>query len=194
MSAPLLSIAKRQQEIRRGRCARERVARRRGRRILRTARAVGLRQDHADALHRGFRIAGRRSDYIERRRSFRRAALSATGEHDVPVLCAVSASRCFRKHRLRSAPAGRDESRDRRARRRIARDDAAFGLWPSKNRRAVGRTEAARRAGAGARAAPQNAAARRAARRARSQAARGDAVSAQGNPTADADELRHRHP
>ena len=54
------------------------------------ARRIGLRQDHAAAHARRLRDAELRPDLHRRRGHDRRAAVRAAGQHDVPVLRAVS--------------------------------------------------------------------------------------------------------
>ena len=76
------------------------------RRILRAARPLGLRQDHAAAPARGPRDAGRGPRAARRRGSRFGAAASAAGQHDVPELRAVSPSRCRAQRGVR-AQAGR---------------------------------------------------------------------------------------
>ena len=63
-----------------------------GRRVLRFARSLGLRQDHAVAPARRLRDAERRPHPARRRGHRRGAAASPAGQHDVPELRAVSAS------------------------------------------------------------------------------------------------------
>ena len=78
-------------------------ARYRARRILRAARAVGLRQDDAAAHARGLRDADSGPHPARRRGHRRRAAAPAAGEHDVPELRAVSAFERRKERRLRAA-------------------------------------------------------------------------------------------
>ena len=60
-------------------------------RVLRAARPVRLRQDHAAAVDRRLRAARQRGDPARRRRPARPAAAPAAGQPDVPVLRAVPA-------------------------------------------------------------------------------------------------------
>ena len=94
-------------------------------RVLRAARPVRLRQDHAAAHARRLRDAGRGPRPARRRGHHRRAAAPAAGQHDVPELRAVPASHGRGQRRVR-AQAGRPaEGRDRGARRRDAGAGAA---------------------------------------------------------------------
>ena len=76
-------------------------------RVLRAARSVRLRQDHAAAPARRLRDAGRRAASCSTAQDLdRRAAASAAGQHDVPELRAVPASDRRGQCRVR-AQAGR---------------------------------------------------------------------------------------
>ena len=74
--------------------------------VLHLSRAVGLRQDHVAAPDRGLRAAERRRRAGRRPLDAGRAALPPAGEHGVPALRAVPASRCRGQHRLRAEAAG----------------------------------------------------------------------------------------
>ena len=104
---------------------RRRRSRDRARRAVRPAGRLGLRQDHAAAPAGGLRDA-RRGPHPDRRPGHdRRAAASAAGQHDVPVLRPVPAHGRGGERRLRAAPRGRGQGRDRHARRRGAGAGAA---------------------------------------------------------------------
>ena len=163
-------------------------------RILRAARALRLRQDHAAAPARRLRDADRRPHSARRRGHQRRAAAPPAGQHDVPELCAVSASDGRGQYCLRLAPGRRRPARARRARRRDARAHAPARLREAAGRPALRRPAPARGAGALADQAPARAAARRAARRPRQEAARRDPVRADAIAAQARHQLRHRHP
>ena len=110
------------QALRRRRRGRAICARHLRGRVLRAARPVGLRQDHAAAHARRLRDAGRGPHPARRRGHRGGAAAPAAGQHDVPELRAVSAPDRRGQHRLR-AEAGRlaEGARSRRASRRCWR-------------------------------------------------------------------------
>ena len=87
-------------------------------RVLRAARRVRLRQVHALAHAGGLRAADLRRDHARRHRALPAFRPTAAGQHDVPVLCAVSAHDGREQHRLRPQAGRHAEGRDRRARRR----------------------------------------------------------------------------
>ena len=92
------------QEVRRVRRGGRRLAQHLPRRDLLPARRLGLRQDDAAADDGRIRDADRRLDLDRRRRRDRDAALRAAGQHDVPVLCALSAHVGAQERRVRPAP------------------------------------------------------------------------------------------
>ena len=96
-------------------------------RVLRAARSVGLRQDHAVAHARRVRDAERRPHPARRHRHRGGPALSAAGQHDVPELCAVPASHGRRQHRVRAQAGSPAAAGDRGARRRDAGAGAPDG-------------------------------------------------------------------
>ncbi len=170
------------------------VARHLSGRVLRAARSVGLRQDHAVAPDRRLRAAECRPHPARRRRPRAGAAASASGQHDVPELCAVPASHRRGQRRLRPQAGGLAEARNRRARRRHAGAGQARKFRPAQAARAVRRPAPARGAGAFAGQAPARAAARRADGGARQEAARRDAVRADGAAAPARADFHHRHP
>ena len=85
------------------------------------ARAVRLRQDHDAADDRRLRAADRRPDPAARSRRHHGPARQAAGQHGLPELRPVPASRRRRERRLRAAAQARRQGRDHAARRRGAR-------------------------------------------------------------------------
>ena len=163
-------------------------------RVLRAARRLGLRKDDAAQDARRLRGADVRPHPARRPGPARHPALSAAGQHDVPVLRAVPAHDRRAEHRLRPQAGGHAEARDRGPRRRHAEAGQARPVRQAQAAPAFRRPAAARGAGPLGRQAAQGAAARRAARRARQEAARGDPVRAHGPAAGARPDLRRRHP
>ena len=116
-------------------------------RILRAARAVGLRQDHADAPCRRLRYPDAGRILIDGRGHGGRAAASAACEHDVPVLRAVSAHERRKEHRLRPARQGMATGAIAERVREMLALVQTGGVRRAAARSIVRRAEAARRAG-----------------------------------------------
>ena len=183
------TVSKRFGGVRRGRLGPAGYPRRR---VLRAARAVGLRQDHAVADARGLRAAERGPRAAQRRGHLRRAAAQAAGQHDVSELRAVSAPVGRGQHRVRPQAGRHARRRDRNARHRDADAGAARGPRRPPSASVVRRPAAARRARPRAGQAAQAAAARRAAVGARPKAPRGDALRADGAAEAARPHLHRR--
>ncbi len=130
-----------------------------GRDLLPAGR-LGLRQDHVAAHAGRLRNADLGQDIHRRRGHDRRAALRAAGQHDVPVLRAVSAHECGAERRLRPEAGPPAQGRDQRTRGHHARSRQDGRLRQAQAASAVRRPAAARGAGALAGQAPEAAAAR----------------------------------
>ena len=102
---PRHRVRRRHQAVRRGHGGRGRGPRGRARLVLHLPGAVGLRQDHLAAPDRGLRAAECRRRADRRAVDGGGAALPAAGEHGVPALRPVPASRCRGQHRLRAEAA-----------------------------------------------------------------------------------------
>ena len=170
------------EEIRRLRRRRRRLAQHLPRRDLLPARRLGLRQDDAAAHDGGLRAADRGPDLDRRRGRHGDAALRTPGQHDVPVLRALPAHVRAEERRLRAEAGQAAEQRGRRPGRGDPEARPHGAVRGAHAAPALGRPAPARRARPRARQAPEAPAARRAARRARPQAARAHAVRAAEHP------------
>src|SRR3989441_773011 len=127
--------------------ARGAVARGERRRVLRTARAIGLREDHGAPLHRRARGAQRRGSPDRRARRHASRPRRARRRDGVPDARAVPASHRAAQHRLRTGSAARAGRRNRPAGAAGRRPARARHAARPPARRALGRRAPARGAG-----------------------------------------------